>query len=72
MPAFAGTVTLRYARARAVARPAPEWDGVTGMHLRRNQLTIAAVAFVLGLLVVVQLRTQAERARPSRACRRRT
>lgn len=29
------------------------------MHQRRNQLTIAAVAFVLGLLVVVQLRTQA-------------
>jgi uncharacterized protein YlxW (UPF0749 family) len=29
------------------------------MHLRRNQLTIAAVAFVLGLLVVTQLRTQA-------------
>ena len=28
------------------------------MHRRRNQLTIAAVAFVLGLLVVVQLRTQ--------------
>ena len=28
------------------------------MYLRRNQLTIAAVAFVLGLLVVVQLRTQ--------------
>jgi uncharacterized protein YlxW (UPF0749 family) len=29
------------------------------MHRRRNQLTITAVAFVLGLLVVVQLRTQA-------------
>lgn len=29
------------------------------MHVRRNQVTIAAVAFVLGLLVVVQLRTQA-------------
>jgi uncharacterized protein YlxW (UPF0749 family) len=29
------------------------------MHQRRNQLTIAAVAFVLGLLVVIQLRTQA-------------
>jgi uncharacterized protein YlxW (UPF0749 family) len=28
------------------------------MHRRRNQVTIAAVAFVLGLLVVVQLRTQ--------------
>lgn len=28
------------------------------MHRRRNQLTIAGVAFVLGLLVVVQLRTQ--------------
>ncbi len=29
------------------------------MHQLRNQLTIAAVAFVLGLLVIVQLRTQA-------------
>ncbi len=29
------------------------------MRRRRNQLTIAAVAFALGLLVVVQLRTQA-------------
>jgi len=29
------------------------------MYQRRNQLTIAAVAFVLGLLVVIQLRTQA-------------
>jgi uncharacterized protein YlxW (UPF0749 family) len=29
------------------------------MHKPRNQLTIAVVAFVLGLLVVVQLRTQA-------------
>lgn len=29
------------------------------MHRRRNQLTIAAVAFVLGLLVIVQLRAQA-------------
>ena len=29
------------------------------MHVRRNQLTIAALAFVLGLLVIVQLRTQA-------------
>jgi uncharacterized protein YlxW (UPF0749 family) len=29
------------------------------VHQRRNQLTIAAVAFTLGLLVVVQLRTQA-------------
>ncbi|HEY8238851.1 MAG TPA: DUF881 domain-containing protein [Candidatus Limnocylindrales bacterium] len=28
------------------------------MHRRRNQLTIAAVAFILGLLVVVQLRAQ--------------
>ncbi len=28
------------------------------MHIRRNQLTVAAVAFVLGLLVVVQLRSQ--------------
>jgi uncharacterized protein YlxW (UPF0749 family) len=29
------------------------------VHQRRNQVTIAAVAFVLGLLVVIQLRTQA-------------
>jgi uncharacterized protein YlxW (UPF0749 family) len=29
------------------------------MYARRNQLTIAAVAFILGLLVIVQLRTQA-------------
>jgi uncharacterized protein YlxW (UPF0749 family) len=29
------------------------------MHRRRNQLTIAAVTFVLGLLVVIQLQTQA-------------
>jgi uncharacterized protein YlxW (UPF0749 family) len=29
------------------------------MHVRRSQLTVAAVAFVLGLLVIVQLRTQA-------------
>src|SRR6187397_3015983 len=29
------------------------------MHVRRNQLTIAAVMFVLGLLVVIQLQTQA-------------
>ena len=29
------------------------------MHRRRNQVTIAAVAFILGLLVVVQLRAQA-------------
>ena len=32
------------------------------MHQLRNQLTIAAVAFVLGLLVIVQLRTQASAA----------
>jgi len=29
------------------------------MHHRRNQLTVAVVAFVLGILVVVQLRAQA-------------
>ena len=29
------------------------------MHVRRNQLTIAVVMFVLGVLVIVQLRTQA-------------
>jgi uncharacterized protein YlxW (UPF0749 family) len=29
------------------------------VYQRRNQLTIAAVAFILGLLVVIQLRTQA-------------
>lgn len=32
------------------------------MHERRNQLTVAAVACILGLLVVVQLRTQASEA----------
>lgn len=32
------------------------------MHHRRNQVTVAAVAFVLGLLVIVQLRTQASEA----------
>ena len=62
VPAFAGTVTLRYARPQA-ADAAPSGrrrrPGRLTMHRRRNQLTIAAVAFVLGLLVVVQLRTQA-------------
>jgi hypothetical protein len=32
------------------------------VYARRNQLTIAAVAFILGLLVVVQLRVQASSA----------
>jgi uncharacterized protein YlxW (UPF0749 family) len=32
------------------------------MHARRSQVTIAVVAFVLGLLVIVQLRTQASTA----------
>ena len=32
------------------------------MRHRRNQITVAAVAFVLGLLVIVQLRTQASEA----------
>ena len=31
------------------------------MHQRNHQLTIAAVTFILGLLVIVQLRTQAHR-----------
>jgi uncharacterized protein YlxW (UPF0749 family) len=33
-------------------------DAADAMHTRRSQLTIAAVAFLLGLFVVVQLRTQ--------------
>ena len=65
MPAFAGTVSLRYSRPIASPVPAPSTipgaspPRLTTMHVRRNQLTIAAVAFVLGLLVVVQLRAQA-------------
>ena len=61
MPAFAGTVTLRYARPEASATAAPAASpGVVGPCIvRRNQLTIAAVMFVLGILVVVQLQTQA-------------
>ena len=51
IPAFAGTVTLRYSRAgvaragRARRRREP---GLLTMHVRRNQLTIAAVAFSSG------------------------
>ena len=63
MPAFAGTVSLRYSRPVTTpgpsAIPSRKSGRVTTMHVRRNQLTIAAVAFVLGLLVVVQLRAQA-------------
>src|ERR687898_1462929 len=41
-------------------RRRPSWTRAADpMHQRSNQLTIAAVAFILGLLVVVQLRTQA-------------
>ena len=36
----------------------PAAGGLT-MRLRRNQMTIAAVTFLLGILVIVQLRTQA-------------
>ena len=53
MPAFAGTITLRY------ARPLPSAEsGRLTMGRRRNQVSIAAVMFVLGILVVVQLRAQ--------------
>ena len=60
IPAFAGTVSLRYSRPVPSASPSPRRPaGAVAMRVRRNQLTIAAVAFVLGLLVVVQLRAQA-------------
>ena len=64
MPAFVGTVTLRYSRplpspSAVAVRDAQQRAGRLTMHRRRSQLTIAAVAFVLGLLVVVQLRSQA-------------
>ncbi len=49
----------RLARAGALDHPRGQSRRLTTMHVRRNQLTIAAVAFVLGLLVVVQLRAQA-------------
>ena len=39
--------------------PRLEPAGLIAMRIRRNQLTIAAVAFLLGVLVVVQLRAQA-------------
>jgi uncharacterized protein YlxW (UPF0749 family) len=39
-----------------IGRPRP--DAPDAMHTRRSQVTIALVAFLLGLLVVVQLRTQ--------------
>jgi len=45
-------------RGLALRRPAGPAAQATPMHDRRNQLTIAAVAFLLGLLVVVQLRAQ--------------
>ena len=64
MPAFVGTVTLRY--SRPLESPAPGSSaspaaspGALTMHQRRSQLTIAAVALVLGLLVITQLRSQA-------------
>src|SRR5215207_6730728 len=41
---------------RPSPRPLPRTER---MHRRRHQVTIAAVAFVLGLLVIVQLRAQA-------------
>src|SRR5262249_7361881 len=44
---------------RRTVRPPEQLSGSMSMHRRRSQLTIAAVAFVLGLLVVVQLRSQA-------------
>ena len=65
IPAFAGTVTLRHARpapsGAARERSAGVRVGGLGSAMRRlrNQVTIAAVSFILGLLVVVQLRAQA-------------
>ena len=62
MPAFVGTVTLRYSRPLAIAGAVAvgaHRRGRLTMHRPRSQLTIAAVALVLGLLVVVQLRSQA-------------
>ena len=64
MPAFVGTVTLRYSRPLASPSAGPsaapsQRAGRLTMHRLSSQLTIAAVALVLGLLVVVQLRSQA-------------
>ena len=78
MPAFAGTVTLRYARpGTASAEPAPAARAATRraadpMHVRRNQLTIAAVAFVLGPARRRPAPDPGRRRRPSPACPRRT
>ncbi len=57
IPAYAGTINLRYARP---VRPEPgsEPGTVAAMRKRRNQLSIAVVALILGLLVVIQLRSQ--------------
>ena len=62
MPAFVGTVTLRYSRPLAVAGRRRRRRHPTGrltMHRPRSQLTIAVVALILGMLVVIQLRSQA-------------
>ena len=59
IPAFAGTVSLRYSRPVPSATPSATPAAPLADARRRNQLTIAAVAFLLGLLVVVQLRAQA-------------
>ena len=54
VPAYAGTVTLRYARPPA---PSPHARALT-MRQPRSQIALTAVALLLGLLVVVQLRAQ--------------
>ena len=64
MPAFVGTVTLRYCAAAhvAIGRAVvgrPPADRAADVHKLSSQLTIAAVAAILGLLVVVQFRSQA-------------
>ena len=62
MPAFAGTVTLRYSRplASPAARAADDAPAAgSAAAPDRSQLAVAAVALVLGLLVVVQVRAQA-------------
>ncbi len=59
--ALLATRVVCRAVARRDRRPlgAPRQSGEMTMHRLRSQVTIAAVAFVLGLLVVVQARSQA-------------
>ena len=55
LPAYAGTITLRYAVPESSAEPDTVGPAV---NRRRNQLSLALVACVLGALIVVQLRSQ--------------